>query len=91
MRHARPLLFCAIALAFAFPAPAQTPSTTAALTTAGCGKPVCTWDAFGPQTFTRETGKPTVLAATVAIRNPNTQYTMFIQNNAGVRPLRLQR
>ena len=81
MRIARHLVFCMLTISSTFPALSQTPSTTAAFSTAGCGKPVCKWNAFGPQTFTRETGKPTDLKASFGIRNPNTKYTMVLQNN----------
>lgn len=81
MRSARLFVFCILPLSFAFPALSQTPSTTAAFTTASCGKPVCTWNTFGPEKFARETGKPEGLTASFGIRNPNTHYTMVVQNN----------
>jgi hypothetical protein len=80
-RAARLVVLCVVALTFAIPVFPQTASTTATLTTASCGKPVCTWNPFGPQTFVRETGKPQILTAAFPIRNPSTQYTMLIQNH----------
>jgi len=80
MRRARPLVFCVLALAFAFPALSQTPSDIGAFTTATCGKPVCTWNAFGPQTFTRETGKPAMSHGQFRDSQSQTRNTtMFVQ------------
>lgn len=46
-----------------------------------CGRPVCTWLAFGPQTYTRGTGDPVTVTNTFSILNPNTQYTLHVQNS----------
>jgi hypothetical protein len=60
---------------------AQSASTTPKYTSASCGKPVCTWNAFGPQTFTRQTGKPQAVSANFSVLNPTTQYTLAVQSD----------
>lgn len=47
---------------------------------ANCGQPVCTWDAFGPQVYVRQTGTPVTVTNTFSILNPNTQYTLRVTN-----------
>src|SRR5215469_6861495 len=46
-----------------------------------CGKPVCTWLPFGPQTYTRNTSQAMTVTNTFSILNPNTQYTLHVQNS----------
>jgi hypothetical protein len=68
---------------FAFSSFAQSSgaSLSPKLGTASCGKPVCTWNAFGPNTYARQTDKPEVITATFSVLNVNTQYTMHIDND----------
>ena len=39
-----------------------------------------TWNAFGPQTYVRSTGTPVTVTNTFSVQNPNTQYTLHLQN-----------
>lgn len=39
-----------------------------------------TWNPFGPQTYVRQTGAPVTVTNTFSISNPNTQYTLHLQN-----------
>lgn len=57
------------------------PSASPKITTASCGKPVCTWNAFGPSTYTRDTGKPQTVAASFSVLNPNTQFTLHVDDS----------
>jgi RHS repeat-associated protein len=61
---------------------------TAPTTTANCGKPVCTWDAFGPKTYTRPDKEhrqdgdgdddPPVFTDTFSVQNTATKYTLHV-------------
>ncbi len=75
-------LFVTVSL-FAFSSCAQSliASPSPKLVTASCGKPVCTWNAFGPSTYFRQTDKPGVVTATFSVLNVNTQYTVHIDNS----------
>lgn len=58
-----------------------TPSASPKTITATCGKPVCTWNALGPISYTRSAGKPETFSNTFSVLNPNTQFTLHIDNN----------
>lgn len=61
----------------------QAPSASASptITTATCGKPVCTWNALGPITYTRSAGKPETVNNSFSVLNPTAQFTLHIDNN----------
>lgn len=40
-----------------------------------------TFNAFGPQSYVRDTGQPVTVSNTFSILNPNTQYTLHVQNS----------
>src|SRR5437667_4557631 len=40
-----------------------------------------TFTVFGPQTYVRNTGQPITVSNAFSILNPNTQYTLHIQNS----------
>jgi len=42
-----------------------------------------TWTAFGPQTFVRGSGSPTMVTVSYSVQNPNTLYVLRV-NNGGV-------
>src|SRR5215831_12499034 len=60
--------------AIAAPVPLQ-------LSGGNCGRPVCTWTPFGPQSYARGTGAPVIISKTFSILNPNTQYTLHVENS----------
>lgn len=62
-------------------AQAPTPSALPKLTTATCGKPACTWNAFGPTTYTRQTGQPQTVGNAFSVLDPNTQFTRHVDNH----------
>src|SRR5947209_4009345 len=59
----------------------QTASTSPTLVTATCGLAVCTWNAFGPTVYTRVTGKLQTVSNTFSVLNPDTHYTLHIDNH----------
>jgi hypothetical protein len=77
----RSALAFALTLSAIMLAQTSTPSASPKITTATCGKPVCTWNALGPITYTRSTGKPETFNNTFSVLNPNTQFTLHIDNN----------
>jgi RHS repeat-associated protein len=40
-----------------------------------------TFTAFGPKTYTRQTGDPVTVSSSFSVLNPNTEYTLHIQNS----------
>jgi len=56
-------------------------SSSPKIVTESCGKPVCTWNAFGPLTYTRETGQPIISSSAFLVLNPNTQYTLHVASD----------
>lgn len=64
-------------------AAAQTPNSSASskITTATCGKPLCTWNAFGPTPYTRDAGQPQTVSNNFSVFNPNTQFILHVDNN----------
>jgi len=41
-----------------------------------------TWNPFGPKTYVRSTGAPVTVTDTFSIKNPNTQFTLHVQNGS---------
>src|SRR5436309_2172002 len=74
------VLFCATC-SFSLGLFAQTASPSPTITTATCGLSICTWNAFGPNTYLRETGKPQAVTNNFSVSNIHTQYTMHIENH----------
>lgn len=68
-------------LGFGAFAQVRTPSAAPKITTATCGRPICTWNAFGPVTYTRQTGQPQTITNSFSLLNPNTQFTMHVDNS----------
>jgi hypothetical protein len=63
-------------------AQAQEGSTVPVVTTAKCGKPVCIWKVFGPQTYVRQAGKPVVVTNNFSVLNPRTIYVLRAEGTA---------
>jgi hypothetical protein len=77
----------------------QTPSALPTVTTATCGLAICTWNAFGPKTYTRPVeqphedsrheedsdGRASVFSDSVTIRNTATQYKLHITAEERIR------
>jgi hypothetical protein len=66
--------------------PAMVPGISAAspslpFSGGNCGRPVCTWLPFGPQSYVRNTGQPVTVSNSFSILNPNTQYTLHVDNS----------
>src|SRR5205809_312206 len=59
----------------------QVASPSPTVTTATCGLAICTWNAFGPTVYARVTGNPQTVSDTFSVLNPNTHYTLHIDNN----------
>lgn len=57
------------------------PSTSSKLTTATCGKPVCTWNAFGPNSYARQDEQPHPVSSSFSVLNPKNQFTLHIDSN----------
>jgi hypothetical protein len=99
------LLFALLALVSllmgAGSASAATPSSPT-VTTATCGKPVCTWDAFGPKKYVRPARepegrghdrdddrdeRPSVFTDNFSVQNTATKYTLHIVADEDARPV----
>ncbi len=55
-------------------------SQSPSITTATCGKTVCTWIAYS-NTYTRQSGGPQTINNVFSVLNPNTEFTLHIANN----------
>ncbi len=78
----RPLIAALLAAMVGLGAYAQipTPSVSPKLTTATCGKSVCTWTPYA-NSYTRQAGQPETISNNFSVLNPNTQFTLHIDNN----------
>src|SRR5579872_7202184 len=52
---------------------------TPTITTALCGRPVCTWNAFGPRLYERRPGGPDKFTETFSVLNVHTRYTLHVE------------
>lgn len=79
--HLLPPFFALVVFVAGSFAQAPMTSTSSKLTTATCGKPVCTWNAFGPSSYTRQTGGPQTISSSFSVLNAKIQFTLHIDNN----------